>query len=93
MEENFYHFIPEYEQFKQLHTLIELKAIYHTRTTLLGSAIQEANDRISSGRYNSIDEMVELRNVLPVGEKRLQELREMKEKLEKEINELTYLLN
>jgi hypothetical protein len=59
----------------------------------LVSALLEANDRISSGRYDNIDEMVELRNALPVGEKRLQELREEKEKLEKKINEYKYLLN
>lgn len=85
--------IIEYNTLWYLHELGKLKPKYETRIHLLRSAIREANDRISSGRYNSIDEMVELRNVLPVGEKRLQELREMKEKLEKEYNELIYLLN
>lgn len=93
MEENFYHFIPEYEQFKHLHTLMELKAIYHIRTTLLGSAIQEASDRISSGRYNSVDELIELRNVVPVGSERLQDLKETQKIVEKDYHELVYLLN
>jgi hypothetical protein len=93
MEEDFHNIIPEYGQFKHLHTLMELKTIYHIRTTLLGSALQEAHDRISSGRYNNIDELVELRNVVPIGNERLQDLKEIQKIVEEEYRELVYLLN
>lgn len=93
MKDNFYHVIHEYEQLKQLHTLLELKLLYNIKTQLLGSAIKEAHDRISSGRYNNIDELIELRNAVPEGEKRYQNLMETKQIVEKDLQELKYLLN
>jgi hypothetical protein len=59
----------------------------------LGAAIKEASDRISSGRYNSIDELIELRNAVPVGSERLQDLKETQKIVEKDYRELVYLLN
>jgi len=72
---------------------MELKMIYNIRTALLGSAIQEAHDRVSSGRYNSVDELIELRNAIPAGEKRLQDLKEIKGLVDKDFQDLKYLLN
>ena len=72
---------------------MELKVLYNIRTHLLGSAIKEAHDRINSGRYNNIDELIELRNAVPEGEKRYQDLMETKQIVEKDLQELKYLLN
>ena len=85
--------IPEYQQHNHLVKLEILKTVFRHRTNYLGSAIQEVHDRISSGRYNNIDELIELRNAVSIGEKRLQDLKETKKKVEKEYSELVYLLN
>lgn len=93
MKDNFYHVIHEYEQFKQLHILLKLRVSYIIKTQLLGAAIKEAHDRINNGRCSDIDELVELRNVVPEGEKRYRDLMEIKKMVEKDIQELKYLLN
>jgi seryl-tRNA synthetase len=83
----------ELQQYDQLHTLMWLDGQYKFRIELLSSVIDEARERISSGRYNNIDELLELRNALPKGEKRFQALTETKKEIKKDINELLYLLN
>lgn len=85
--------ILELQQYDQLHRLMWLDIQYNFRLEVLGSAIDEARERISSGRYNNIDELLELRNALPQGEERFQMLKETRKELKKDINGLLYMLN
>ena len=85
--------ILELQQFDQLHRLMALDIQYCLRLEALGSALNNAREQISGDSDISINELFELMEALPKGEKRFQMLKENKRKVRKDIDSLLYLLN
>lgn len=93
MKSYYQNIIPEYDRFKQLHALLAVGVEFEIRMLRVGALKQEASDRISNGRYDSIDDLIYLRRAVSEGDKILQDLAEDKQQIEKHFQELQYLLN